>query len=212
VAVRLPTRAHFSGILLLFVARCRELQPDGATSDVSGYNPGSKEAIMQFSLRAFLIFVGLSCIYLAVTFALPVVLSLLGLTLLTFFFPPLIVGGVIYGRGAMRAFWIGCAASGFIPLIVALYLGISVTIAALSDISELDDGGRWFCAGLAACHVLVAVYGSIVVAMRWLCGGARMAERQDDESRSRIIHRRVIVDEPVPDAGGETIPEQQQLV
>ena len=141
-----------------------------------------------------------------------IILSLLGLTLLTFFFPPLIVGGVIYGRGAMRAFWIGCAASGFIPLIVALYLGVSVTIAAFSDISELEEGGRWFCAGLAACHVLVAVYGAIVVAMRWLCGGARTARREGNDSRSTIIHRRVIVDEPVPDAGGEKIPEEQPLV
>lgn len=167
---------------------------------------------MQFSLRAFLIFVGLFSVYCGLTFALPVALSLLGLTLLTFLCPPVIVGGIMYGRGAMRAFWIGCAASGFIPLIVALYLGISMTIAAFTELGDLDDGGRWYCAGLAFCHLSVAVYGLIVVAIRWFSGGARPAKTGGEDSRPRIIHRRVIVDEPVPDADGDKCPEEGRIV
>lgn len=166
---------------------------------------------MQFSLRAFLIFVGLFSVYCGLTFALPVALSMLGLTLLTFFIPPLIVGGIIYSRGAMRAFWIGCAASGFIPLIVALYLGVSVTFLAFSDSGDLEDGGRWYCAGLAFCHVLVAVYGMIVVAMRWFSRGFRPAETQREAPTTSVIHRRVIIDEPAVDSGRDMCVEEERI-
>ena len=166
---------------------------------------------MQFSLRAFLIFVGLFSIYCGLTFALPVALSLLGLTLLTFLFPPVIVGGIIYSRGSTRAFWIGCAASGFIPLIVALYMGFTVTFLAFSDLGDLDDGGRWYCAGLAFCHLSVAVYGLIVIAMRWFSGSVRPAKTEGEASRPRIIHRRVIVDEPLSDVDGDKYPAEGRI-
>jgi hypothetical protein len=167
--------------------------------------------MMQFSLRAFLIFVGLFSAYCGLTFALPVALSTLGLTLLTFLFPPIIVGGIIYSRGTLRAFWIGCAASGFIPLIVALYLGVSITIATFGDWGDLEEGGRWYCAGLAFCHVLVAVYGVIVVAMRWFSRGFGPTETKGEAPASSVIHRRVIIDEPAVDDGTDMRVEEERI-
>jgi hypothetical protein len=153
---------------------------------------------MRFSLRGLLILVGGLSVYCALVFTAPVVLSILGLTMMSLFVPPVIVGGIIYGRGAWRAFWIGCAASGFIPFFVAAYLGLSMSAMILTGDDELDDAGRWYGVGLAFCHALVFFNGIIVVAMRWVYGDGR-ADRPatSDSAPYTVIHRRITLDRSV---------------
>jgi len=151
---------------------------------------------MRFSLRSLFIVIACTSIYCAVVFAIPVVLSFLALTVMTLLFPPIAVGGIVYGRGAWRAFWIGCAASGFVPCFIAAYMGTTVSAMLLLGDYDSEDVNRWYCAGLAFCHALVVVYGMIVVAMRWVHEVRITDARRDDSSdHYSVIHRRIALDQ-----------------
>ena len=61
---------------------------------------------MRFSLLSLLSLVGGVSVYCGLMFATPVALSLIGLKLIGVCVPPVVVGGIIYGRDPWRAFWI----------------------------------------------------------------------------------------------------------
>lgn len=159
---------------------------------------------MQFKLRTLFAIVSLCCIYCGIVFGLPPAASLIALCLLTVSMPSLIVGGIIYARGAARAFWIGCAASGFIPFLVSAYLGFAIAVAVFDESGDGEEA-RWYLFAIAICHSLVALQGLIVVGSRWLHSPRRTANTAIPlEGAYQVLHNRISLGAitpatPVPD-------------
>ena len=145
---------------------------------------------MQFSLRALFLVVSLSAVFCGILFALPVALSLIVLTLLSFLLPPLVVGGIVYGRDGVRAFWIGCAVSGFVSTFVASIWRFVVCIEMIEGnpwFLPVNEEVRWIVAILASFHLLIFFSGgAIVVVMRRLCCDKKNGkESGDDRGKAR---------------------------
>lgn len=155
---------------------------------------------MQFSLRTLFIFVSLSAVFCGIVFSLPIAGSIIVLTLLTSLLPALVTGGIIYGRNAVRAFWIGSAVTGLIPSIVAIFSGYMVCIEMLFNrppLSRVDEDMRWIVGIITACFLLIFFSGgAIVIAVRWLCLDKKHGKVTGKTSdalpkASSILHRRI---------------------
>ena len=144
---------------------------------------------MRFSLRFLIVVTAIIAVYCGLVWGVPTAVGLILLSLLTTFIPPLIVGGIIYGRGTARAFWIGCAASGFIPFLVAAFYSFQWSFVRMDGINELGDEGWILTLTMAICHALVFANGLIVVLSKWLY--APKGDRAESNRHYEIIHRRV---------------------
>ena len=136
---------------------------------------------MKFSLKSALFFVACAAGYFGIAFSLPIRVTFLSLCVLSFFAPGVFAAGVVYGKGALRAFALGCLI-GAIPLVGYLCL-ITVDIAditkSLLHRAELDEANveglvfgviraTQIASHLLIAHAFVAANGLSVVACRWL--------------------------------------------
>jgi hypothetical protein len=104
---------------------------------------------MQFRLRTLLAVITYLSVIFALVFAAPPVVAwpLLGLLLLVS--PAVWIAGIVYGRGAWRAFFIGGTAAGIGPFVTtsltALIYGVDGLSPLLRDWSDLtaNVGDRW---------------------------------------------------------------------
>ena len=109
---------------------------------------------MQFRLKTLFVFTFLVAIACMVLFALPDWLSVLVLAAVAMVTPAALVAGIMYGRGAKRAFAIGCLVSGGWMLWVTPIL-FYVTIAGDSTLVDEPTMAKL---------VFVAYYGVLVLA------------------------------------------------
>ena len=101
--------------------------------------------------------------YCALLFAMPPAIRFGGLILVSVVLIPVIVGGIVYARGAWRAFWIGCA-TGASPM--AWYFAIGAVAFIPVYQGQESHEFRYM---LAGCHLLTLVDGVVVVIVRWIC-------------------------------------------
>ena len=148
---------------------------------------------MQFRLRTLFGCITALGVYFAVVFALPFAASYVCLMLMSFFMIPVMVTGVVYERGYARTFWIGCAASGVIPLLAMLYFS-AAGLYLLYDANG-DDESRAISILLAVSHALVLLSGGVAVVSRWLIERNHHALRSDATGDMSILHGRVTVAE-----------------
>ena len=76
---------------------------------------------MRFTLKTLFVAILVSALICCVLFALPARLTLIVLSSLFFLAPPILIAGIVYGRGYGRAFSIGCVSAGGCLPIVYLY-------------------------------------------------------------------------------------------
>ena len=147
---------------------------------------------MRFSLRTLFLIVSVLGVYLAVVFALPPIVSGVCLTLVTFIGIPVVVTGVVYDCGYSRTFWIGCATSAIIPLLMLLYLSFGVFLPIYSD----ADGGEDRTASLIFTlgHGLVGLSGGVAVAARWLIDKKNGNTEALTPTSRTILSRRIPVE------------------
>ncbi|MCO6043548.1 hypothetical protein NG895_06475 [Aeoliella sp. ICT_H6.2] len=92
---------------------------------------------MRYSLQRMLVAMTLASVYAGVAFGAPHLLAVLLLGIANGLMPAVYAGGVIYSRRSWRAFWIGTAACGMLPSLLATW----VYLQLLFDF-ELDDWTR----------------------------------------------------------------------
>jgi hypothetical protein len=104
---------------------------------------------MQFRLRTLLAVITYLSVIFALVFAAPPIVAwpLLGLLLLVS--PAVWIAGIVYGRGAWRAFFIGGTAAGIGPFIATSFISLMYAIDALPALFSdwpnfsADAGERW---------------------------------------------------------------------
>ncbi|MBC8356820.1 MAG: hypothetical protein H8E66_33010 [Planctomycetes bacterium] len=147
---------------------------------------------MRFSLKTLFIWTSASAMYLAVVFAMPAVASYICLVLATFLMAPVVVVGVVYDRGYARTFWIGCAVSGTLPLLLMIYMSLGGFYLPLYGDSDEERIPAYIFAG---CHGLVGLSGVIAVGARWLIERKNRVCQSDIAVDRSILHGRVTVAE-----------------
>lgn len=98
---------------------------------------------MQFSLRTLFIITAVVCVYCGILnappfIAIPLLCAVVWLT------PAYWIAGVIYGREARRAFFIGGLASGTIPFFVLVFYSFAVVFDGPGPWGYRNYGGRGF--------------------------------------------------------------------
>ena len=119
---------------------------------------------MRISLRLTLFYMTLIGVYCGL-FSLPHLASFLSLLLLSFVAPSVFVAGVVYGRGALRTFAIGCVA-GAVPMVgylcrILLWVSYSLRFGNSEQFLYLKTS-------IVVAHAIVAVSGFLLVICRWL--------------------------------------------
>ncbi len=126
---------------------------------------------MRFSLSSLLSIVAVMAAYCGVLFACPPDLSVAVLAIASCFLPALVIGGVIYARGAWQAFWIGSAV-GVGPIIMRL---------SFPALIPIYTGDTYPGLAYAYCHLALLLSGASVVAVRWLCtSGKKWGENEQE--------------------------------
>ncbi|HVX15255.1 MAG TPA: hypothetical protein VHC22_28965 [Pirellulales bacterium] len=120
---------------------------------------------MRYRLKTLFILTFLVAVACAVLFSLPAVLSLAVLGAVAMVTPAGLIAGIIYGRGAKRAFAIGCLASGG----WALWASPFFVAAALSDGIDVSDQPIVVQIAFVAYYAVVALGGGVSVGVRRLC-------------------------------------------
>lgn len=154
---------------------------------------------MRFSLRALLLWTVVIAVYLGLAFGLPPIFGGPLLLMMTLWLPVVIVCGIIYGREMRRAFWIGCATGGFVPLLVGLYfaysIGISLVLIDLSSDIDFDEFGAYTSA-FAVLHGFVYLSGAVaVVARAVMLRSARRSAPAQTPVTTSVLHRRIVVED-----------------
>jgi len=124
---------------------------------------------MQFRLKALFGLIFLVAAGCGVLVALPDWLSCLALGAVALVSPAAIVTGIVYGRGARRAFAIGCLASGGWALWAMPYLVLQIFSDGLEGITKIDhDGAVTIKIIFVACYGALALSGLVGVGVRRL--------------------------------------------
>lgn len=128
---------------------------------------------MRYSLRGLFIVVTLAAVLCAVLFALPDGIGLIVLGLSTLSVTPACIAGVVYGRGKIRAFAIGCLTTGWWISFATFYYGIIVMFEGdwqelFSAINSADEGTIFYKIGWAVIMAWVGFSGLVSVGVRWL--------------------------------------------
>ena len=160
---------------------------------------------MRFTLWGLFLFISALGVYLAMAFATPPVVSIISLTALTYVMGPVAVTGVVYDRGYARTFWIGCAAGGAFPYLIALYHSLTLLLFAFEGWGELgevsaEDGFTW-ALSIVVCHAIVFSAGFVAAMTRWLIDKKNeVIERQSGRALAvqtpppSVLSRRVVVE------------------
>lgn len=119
---------------------------------------------MRFRLRSIFVLTFAVAVGCMVFFTLPDLLSLLVLAAVAMATPGALIAGIIYGRGAKRAFAIGSLASGgwalwSTPLVVYMFVDGSVTFADATEVKM----------GFAIFYGALIFAGLVSVGVRRLC-------------------------------------------
>jgi hypothetical protein len=122
---------------------------------------------MRFSLISLLVFTALIAIVCGIFFALPDVISLLALTILTFsVIPASSVSGIVFGQGKARAFCIGVLSSTAWTGIAGFLFGI---FGGMASIASSTEGVLIWKIIFAIIYFTSVLCGGIAVGIRWLC-------------------------------------------
>jgi hypothetical protein len=128
---------------------------------------------MRFSLKSMLVWTGAIAIYCGILFGLPIGVSLFVLIVGTMLvMPSTIVTGIVYARGPLRAFFIGCGAAGSWALLIALYFATMIVMTggeALAMFADADDDAAAMKWGFAILHGATVFSGVFALGVRWLC-------------------------------------------
>lgn len=121
---------------------------------------------MRFRLKTIFIITFAVAIACMVFFTFPDWLSLIVLACVAMLSPAAIVAGIIYGRGAKRAFAVGCLVSGG----WALWLTPILCYAAIAGESiSFDDEFVTFKVAFAVYYGVLLLGGSVSIGVRRLC-------------------------------------------
>ncbi len=88
---------------------------------------------MQFQIRTLIVVIAVVAVLCALTFATPRIIALPLLCSIVWILPSLWISGIVFGRGAWRSFFIGGAAAGSVPYLIAIYYSINVVLSLLSE-------------------------------------------------------------------------------
>ncbi|HET6880520.1 MAG TPA: hypothetical protein VFI31_10220 [Pirellulales bacterium] len=94
---------------------------------------------MQFRLKSLFWLVFVAAVGCGVLFALPDWASCIVLAAVALMSPAAVVAGIVYGRGARRAFAIGCLASGGWAMFGMPYLLVTAFSNGFDGITEIDS-------------------------------------------------------------------------
>ena len=150
---------------------------------------------MRFTLGTMFLYVTGVAAYLAIAFAATPALSLIGLTLVTYAMAPIVTTGVVYDRDYARTFWIGCAAAGTLPYIIALSFSFNMGFMLLMEWEDISsDEARPWTITVTVCHGLVLVSGCIAIATRWLIERKNRKTEANGSAERSILSRRVVLE------------------
>ena len=133
---------------------------------------------MKFSLKSVLFIVTCAAVYFSITFSLPITIGFYSLCVLSFWLPALFAAAVVYGRGALRAFALGCF-FGTIPLLGYLCLFIEEIVEYTNSLLR-NEAKREIIFSFGYVHIarlrthllighaFVAANGFSVAICRWL--------------------------------------------
>ena len=125
--------------------------------------------MFRFSMRTMMWTVTAAAVVCAVFFALPVVISMFILTGILLLLPPILIAGIVYGRGYGRAFCIGVVCTGGAMPIIMLYAGIAI-MQIFGEISTFGaDESLAVKIYFAVGYAFMAISGFLAVATRWVC-------------------------------------------
>jgi len=123
---------------------------------------------VRFTLKTLFVAVSAAALICCVFFALPGWLAVAILAFLWFLAPPVLIAGIVYGRGYARAFFIGCvSAGGCLPMV---YLYVFAAIWAEWDWFDRADNETALTAKIAVAvfSFLVSLSGLAAMSVRWL--------------------------------------------
>jgi hypothetical protein len=93
---------------------------------------------MQFTIRSLLVVTALVSVLCGIVFAAPPVVAVPILCAILWVCPAFWVNGIIFGRDAWRAFFVGGFMAGLVPHLVALYFSVTAAVLVLSG-QSLDE-------------------------------------------------------------------------
>ncbi len=120
---------------------------------------------MRYRLRTLFLLTFLVAVACAVLFAVPAVVSLIVLSAVAMVTPAGLVAGIIYGRGAKRAFAIGCLASGGWALWASPYF-VALAVSESLDVSNQPIVVQ---VAFVSYYAAMALGGGVCVGVRRLC-------------------------------------------
>ena len=148
---------------------------------------------MQFSLKSMLLTTVVMSILCAMLFAVPPVVSIIFFLVTVLIAPPVLITGIVYGRGHLRAFCIGCVSS---PLILVL-LYAPVMLLGLFDASASDWAEYGTQMKIMASCLLGGLFasGAVSVFVRWLAlrGQESPSKPGLGPEAHSVLHQRVTV-------------------
>jgi len=152
---------------------------------------------VRFTLKTLFVAIFVSALICCVFFALPARLTLIVLSSLFFLAPPILIAGIVYGRGYGRAFSVGCvSAGGCLPFVYLYYVyGLAMMFSDGDWLSEVDnDTMLTIKVYFAVATVLIGLSGLAAMSVRWL--SLRLNRKDDKLSASdpkeySLLHGRV---------------------
>jgi len=93
---------------------------------------------MQFTIRSLLVVTALVSVLCGIVFASPPIVAVPILCAILWVCPAFWVNGIIFGRNAWRAFFVGGFMAGLVPHLIALYFSVTAVILVFSGQSLGD--------------------------------------------------------------------------
>jgi len=152
---------------------------------------------VRFTLKTLFAAISVSALICCIFFALPGWLSAIVLGTLWFLAPPLLIAGIVYGRGYGRAFSIGCvSAGGCLPFVYLYYVyALAMTLVDGDWFTEIDnDAILAIKIAFAVATVLIGLSGLSAMSVRWM--SLRLNRKADKHRASppkeySLLHGRV---------------------
>lgn len=149
---------------------------------------------MRFTMKTMMVATIVASVICAIFFALPGWLSVCMIGLFWLFAPPVLIAGLVYGRGYGRAFCVGCVSTGgclpilYLYLLMAMFSGFEV-FEAIAD----EETAAFVKIYSGVIFVLIGMSGLLAMSVRWF--SLRMAKSTQQASGIAapytVIHGRV---------------------
>jgi hypothetical protein len=144
---------------------------------------------MQYSLKSLFLATAGVAVFFAVACTLPDLISITLMMYITLILPGATIAMIVYGRGYVRAFAIGCVASPVGPAILLTPYLMAAVLPSVGDPDSMQEQALYCKLGILGFHFINISCGLMAVAAR---GWIQRAKSHDNGANAKVLDEKTI--------------------